>query len=259
MILRSFPPQSDADDRARRKLRFRFSGRRGFSLIELLTVTAIIVLVASFSTSALRGLAGGDNLQSAVIGISSTLEAARQAAIASGSYTWVAMSEERDPNADQPAVVVAAFTSKVGTRGADFRNGADMRLLSKVVKYDGVTLMTEPPGGSSLASQLPKVHSKHSPSDSNFKPQSDDLPGPYRNVAFDWVVIFNPRGEAGIDSDSGMQNADSDSIDLAEAVEFTVVSSKGDNPSSKEEKSAVTIRVNGLTGQVDVYQAEVRK
>lgn len=223
-------------------------------MIELLSVMAILALIAGFSASGLRNLAQGDHLQRAVIGISSALEAARQTAIARGTYTWVGFHCGKDASLGQNAVVVAAFASKTGTRGAGFINGKDVQLLSRVLKFDAVTLQDAPPSGSAVT--LPAVSSKSTPADSSFKPQSDDLPTAYKGMDFDWVVIFNPRGEAAVDQDTGMDEADAESLRRTEAIDFAVVPSKGAAPSSLEEKSAEAIRVNGLTGKVDVYRAE---
>lgn len=229
--------------------------RRGFSLVEILVVIGLIVLIAGFSSSALRGLAEGNSQQKALIGIAAALEGARQSAVASGTYTWVAMRSEPDKN--QNVITVATFASKDGTRGPSVLDEANVKLLSKVERYESVKLEDAVPSGTRL--DLPNVNgSPKSPSESVFSPNSNDLPPDYKNTSFDWVVVFTPRGEAAVDANppSGQDGSDADSLDLAEAIEFAVIPSRGTSPSPTEEKSAAAIRVNGLTGQVDVFQPQ---
>lgn len=231
----------------------------GFSLVEVLVVIGLIVLIAGFSSSALRGIAEGNSHQKALIGISAALEGARQSAIANGTYTWVAMSSERDPQSNQNVVTVATFASKDGTRGPSVASSSNLKLLSKVEKFESVVLDDNPPSSSRLT--LPDlISSPASPSQSGFSPvksDSTDLAADYRKLTYNWVVMFTPRGEAVVDANpsSGQNGADGDTIDLVEAIEFAVIPSRGESPSNTEEKSAAAIRVNGLTGQVDVYQA----
>lgn len=229
----------------------------GFSLVELLVVIGLIVLIAGFASSALRGIAEGNSHQKALIGISSALENARQSAVANGTYTWVAMSNERDPESRQNVVTVATLASKDGTRGSSVADPSNVRLLSKIEKFESVVLDDDPPSSSRL--RLPNVNSvPASPSESQFQPDSKDLSNDYSKLQFNWVVMFTPRGEAVVDANpaSGQSDADGDSIDLVEAIDFAVIPSRGENPSPIEEKSAAAIRINGLTGQVDVYQAQ---
>lgn len=229
----------------------------GFSLVEILVVIGLIVLIAGFSSSALRGIAEGNSQQKALIGISAALEGARQSAVANGTYTWVMMSSERDPESNQNIVTVATLASKDGTRGLSVASPSNVKLLSKVEKFESVILDDNPPSASRLT--LPNVNGMPaSPSESQGPLESNDLSADHTKLTFNWIVMFTPRGEAVIDANpaSGQDGADGDSIDLVEAIDFAVISSRGERPSSAEEKAAAAIRVNGLTGQVDVYQAQ---
>lgn len=222
----------------------------GFSLVELLVVIALIILIAGFATSGMRGLVEGDRLSKALIGISGAMEIARQTAISRGTYTWVGMNSEADPKTGQNTITVATFASEDGTRagGSDLTK---MQVISKAMPYDSVILLPNQPAGNKLdASKLPDVGNAPDPSQSTFHPKSKDLPSRLSNLNFNWVVVFTPRGEACIDKGGG---TDGDSLSLTQAIRMWVSGSKGHSPSAVESKAASMIQVNGITGQVDVF------
>lgn len=227
---------------------------RGFSLVEIMVVTSIIVLLLGFSTSAFRNVTQGDARERAVVGISSAFEAARQHAVTKSTYTWVAMHSGENRYAKQNVVTVATFASVDGTRGPSVGNPENVRLLAKVETFEGVDLLENLPSGTST--YLPPVASIESPKKSNFPLRSNDIPREYADLEFDWIVMFTPRGEAVIDRGpaSGQPGADADSVDLSDTVQLVVISRKGKSSSEQESKSAMTLRLNSLTGQLTVFR-----
>jgi hypothetical protein len=131
-----------------------------------------------------------------------------------------------------------------------------MRLLSKIEQYDSVELGEEKPSGNQLElSNLVDVGASPStPKQSSFRPTSASIPPRLKNLAFDWVVIFTPRGEACVDADPATSGtSDGDDLKPTKAIRMWVTSVKGSEPSNLENKSASLVQLNGITGEVDVF------
>ncbi|HEY5742881.1 MAG TPA: hypothetical protein VIS99_10095, partial [Terrimicrobiaceae bacterium] len=80
------PPFGDGRRAARAPLLFRKSG---ISLLELLSVSALIVLMAGLGYSAISGLSGSVGRRGAANVVMNTLEHARIAALESGQIVYV--------------------------------------------------------------------------------------------------------------------------------------------------------------------------
>lgn len=70
--------------------------RRGFTLLELLTVVAIMLILMTMAAAAYRGMVRGGSMPSAVSNLRSTLALARQYAVTHRSRTFVIFSQDSE-------------------------------------------------------------------------------------------------------------------------------------------------------------------
>ncbi len=222
----------------------RFASRnlRAFSLVELLVVMAIIALIASFSTSAMRSMFMGNAQQRALTGISSAMELARQTAIAGSTYTWVALAQGKNKIGGN-SVTAVIFASKDGS----LDDRTKIRLVDRVQVYDNVMISNTDPEPN-VANQIPTPGISF---DSvSFQPKLDELPTAMRGQSFDHMIMFTPTGEAVLDNLETSLAA----IPLRQALQLTVTPAKGATPNAIERKSASVVWINGITGAVEVFQ-----
>lgn len=133
----------------------RLSG--GFTLIELMTVAAIIVVLAALTIPAISAFSESQRIRRSLDELSRLLEFAKAEAMARDTYVWVAFQNvgtsdpaNRSGNAEVDAM---AFFSTDSTPTA---RDSYIRPLSKVVRLEGVKLV-EGYGGSALSGQLQEM------------------------------------------------------------------------------------------------------
>ena len=102
--------------------KFHDSAHRGFSLIEILVVIAIIVVVTAVIVPAFTSIKFGGDVTSAAYTIKGVLDQARTYAMSNNTYTWVGFYEEdASQSSTNPAtqgngrVVISMVASKDGT------------------------------------------------------------------------------------------------------------------------------------------------
>lgn len=126
------------------------SGYRAFTLIELLTVVAILGILMTFVVLPMAGINNAGSLTKATADIAGTLEAARAYAMANNTHVWVGFAEldanqleSINPQASGIGrVVVAAVASKDGTRNetASRLDDTNVIAVSAPKKFENVHL-----------------------------------------------------------------------------------------------------------------------
>jgi prepilin-type N-terminal cleavage/methylation domain-containing protein len=92
----------------------------GFTLVEMLTVIAIVVILATISVASLSGLTGAQQFTKEIDQIQGILDQARSYAIAQNTYVWVVFypvdpSISTPPDNSGDALYVATLASNDGT------------------------------------------------------------------------------------------------------------------------------------------------
>ena len=94
------------------------AGSKGFTLVELLTVMAIVAIMTSVVVGTMPGIKGSSDMTKAAEDISGMLEQARTMAMAGNTYAWVGFYEENPSTpgvAGTGQVVVSIVTASDGT------------------------------------------------------------------------------------------------------------------------------------------------
>jgi prepilin-type N-terminal cleavage/methylation domain-containing protein len=222
-----------------------------FSLIELLTVVAIVGLLASFSMPALSSLARGGDTNHAVSGLAGLLDLAREYAVAKNTYTWVVLAADPGalPGGNLYAVVLASQDGSNtfdGVSAVDLDTPAtfdlggaatNLGLVRKAVAFPNVVLealsSSPAPAGEAQVDPNANVRFRLPASSARSIQFLNNTPGAQR------VVQFAPNGQARV---SGA---------LAQVIELGVKPLKG---TVRDEANASAIRVSGMTGRTQVYR-----
>ncbi len=143
----------------------------GFSLIELLSVMAIIAMMMALIAPAFNAIKGGNDIGRSTYEIASTLQEARTYAMANNTYVWVGFFEEDGTkNSTTPAstgnggrVIISVVASQDGTRYSDANvdaatpaafgagstsNPTSLVQISRLIKLDNVRLASLNDGSS---------------------------------------------------------------------------------------------------------------
>lgn len=218
---------------------------RAFSLVELLTVIAVMSLLVSMAVPALSSLAKGSQMNQSLMELSGTLDAARQYAIARNTYVWVALRHSPQGDAgDELSMVTLA--SKSGTDPSPWSNygqvpNAQIEILGKPRTFSQIRLEE---AGVFDMSRIPALSGKASVTAGNSLADGKavfqvKLPGQTSPTDFSRVIQFTPGGEARVSSS------------VIDVIEFGVHPTRGN---VADENNVAVLRVNGLTGQTSVYR-----
>lgn len=220
------------------------TGVRAFSLIELLTVVALISVLTMAAVPIMGNLSSGGQEIKNLITLSGTLEKAREYAVSRNTYTWVTL-EKLKSEPEKPVLVMtfaSADGSKAGvTPGSSFEvpgTSRDVIPIDQPQKLHALELEEEVPSGNALRDRLSGSASFLAKPNAGptFKYR---LPG-NQTKDFSYSVMFTPSGEARI------------SAALPENIQVVLTPLKGEvvpNPAA-----ASVIRISGLTGRVKVFR-----
>jgi len=221
-------------------------------------VIGIMGVIAVFVGGSLQAVVNGNSLDRALIGITAAMENARQYSIAKGTYTWVGLNSSKNSETGLSTITVAIFASHDGTRG---EGALPLQVVSKTEKFELVELSDQIPAENRLYSsgQIPYQDRAIYANAATFQPTSEQLPPKLRDMSFDWSVIFTPEGVACIDDAApatGTLGATGSGLSPEEAICMMISSCKGNRVTATEKCAASMIRINGVTGHVEVFQPQ---
>lgn len=217
----------------------------GFTLVELLTVIAVMSVLVSLAAPALSSMAKGSQMTQSLIELSGTLDQARQYAISRNTYVWVALRPNPEgPNGDELSMVVLA--SKSGTDPSPWSDygavpNSQIDLIARPRTFDQMRFEE---AGKYTRTEIPGLSGKTATSINNTLSDKTavfqvKLPGASSSVAFDRVIQFTPTGEARVSSS------------VIDVIEFGLHPTRG---KSGDADNVAVLRVNGLTGQTAVFR-----
>jgi prepilin-type N-terminal cleavage/methylation domain-containing protein len=234
--------------------------RSAFSLVELLTVMAIIVILAALAVPAMNAIKGGSDLTKSASDLSDLVQQARTYAMANNTYVYLGL-EEVDPmqngyvaSANGGRVITAVVSSKTGLRPtADPSTPGpltttDIQPISRLQKFDNLHLATSGDMGNSggMAKRVTDVV---------------DLGSGDAVTSFSWpvegggtsstlkkVIEFDPQGVARV------QDGQAAPESINGWIEIPLQPSKGNAGVAANEKNAAALQVDGMTGAVQIYR-----
>lgn len=220
----------------------------GFSLIEILSVVAIVGMLSVAVVPAISGIKGGKDLTKAAFDMGSMLEQARAYAMANNTYVFVGLTEVNASNAEtspgqQPGkgrIVMAAAGSKDGTRSLAPTN---LVALSNTRRFDNLHLEDRPTTSGNMA--RPDVADEFRAGNAAFQSEGSfswPLSGA-SSYTFTKVIQFDPRGSATIQS-SGRS--------MAQWMEIGLSPSRGETASTSVNCAA--LHLDGVTGSVKIFR-----
>lgn len=165
---------------------------RGFSLVELLVVLALMAVTASMALVVATNLRGGRDLGSQAARLMGVLEQAREHALAHGTYAYVCFAPDNASGCLN--LVVMASLQGVGTFADAASLNADLRPVSRPMRFDNVVL--DDVSGLAFGSSRPAADAQFLSALAPSPAPQYRFPGNGSPVAFSHVVRFNPRGEA---------------------------------------------------------------
>ena len=250
-LKRAFSPRVQVRVQTSRILSRR-NGRGGFTLVELLTVMAIIAIVTGVVVSGIPGIKGAGDINKAAEDISGALEQARTMAMAGNTYAWVGFFEE---NASAPGVaggtgqVVISITTatdgtnlnSTGTAPSALPYGSLIQ-VNRLLRIPNLHLdslaATDVPTRTTVPASTYQVANTAFANGTTFPFPLSATP----TYNFTQVIQFNPQGDASRIYASPVQLME---IGLRPARGSAI------NTTSKD---LVAIQIAGIGGKVTVYR-----
>jgi prepilin-type N-terminal cleavage/methylation domain-containing protein len=217
---------------------------RGFSLVELLVVMAILVVMLALAGPAMNALKGANDVNQAAADLSGILEQARAYAMANNTFTYVGLHQV---TGNDSSVKFAVFASKDGTRTItdNLQQISRLKTIENAQLTDKVEDYTN--NKRPMASSGNSVENMLSANSGITLPT---LGSGNTQVTFERVLRFGPNGLAQADG------LTPDAADNPKGYyEFGLYQTRGSKPLT--ENSAV-VQVSGLTGSVQVYRPTVK-
>jgi len=217
----------------------------GFTLVELLTVIALMSIMMAMLVPALTGIKGAGDVTKAAFDVAGTLEQARAYAMANNTYVYVGFTERDGMDVTKPGVgqiLVAAMGSRDGTRNFG-TNNSNLVPLSKLRRIENAHLQDSLPNSGSMS--RPVV-------DAAFRVGNDafQLGGPFTSgftsssgYSFTKVIQFAPSGTVSIPSAT---------VSVPHWMEIGLVGARGNSVPGGSNCAALVLV--GVTGSAKIYR-----
>jgi prepilin-type N-terminal cleavage/methylation domain-containing protein len=231
------------------------TSRRGFTLMEVLTVLTIMAVLAAVSLPAVSSFTSAGRTNQALASLAGEFAIAREYAVTQNTFVWVAFSSWTN-STGQKELSVAVVGSQDGTDPASGSSGwtqfsygtvpaQGLGLVSKIITIPQLELAN---AGSFTTTQIPSLPTVTPAvsSSSNSMPSSSssffsmNVPGTGPQT-FTQAVEFLPDGEAR--NGAGTINV----------VEIDVQPLRGGS-SLPDNKNVAAVRINGLTCEATIYR-----
>jgi prepilin-type N-terminal cleavage/methylation domain-containing protein len=221
---------------------------RGFSLVELLVVMAILVVMLSLAGPAMNALKGANDVNQAAADLSGILEQARAYAMANNTFTYVGFYQDKS---DGFKTKLAVFASQDGTRQLKKTDGtSNLQQVSRVKILENAKF-------AKLDAYPDDYENAKRPTDSAVVEKITDSNKGItlsttgsNSINFDYVLRFGPNGLAQAD------NLQPDQPDSPKG--YYEIALKQTRGQTEMPNNSAVVQVSGLTGSVQVYRPTVK-
>jgi prepilin-type N-terminal cleavage/methylation domain-containing protein len=208
-------------------------GQKGFSLVELMAVLAIMSVVASASWPSITGLISGNKLTNNAYELGGLIQQARTTAITQHTYVWIGFSSTTQNGA--PALMVASWVANSGL-STDLTINSQPAAKPMIIK--NVQLATV-----ANYSALPGLDATDNTDVGTQGYTFTSTVAGQANVVFKDLIAFGPDGQASLPKTSG------GSLQLVQCLGLGLNAAP-----SGANLHTVAVQVHGLSGQVGVFQ-----
>ncbi|MBN8712284.1 MAG: hypothetical protein J0I10_23165 [Verrucomicrobia bacterium] len=220
------------------------TGAPAFSLVELLTVVALLVVLLSFSGPAIRAIAGAGSVRKAISDVADTCELARTYAMTRHTYVRVALAQlPAGGRFATPVTVVVVISPAEGSlasdTAADMGNRERWHLVTRPLILENLCVYDD------LQAGMPDTSNDALPSGTDIGSFTRDIPS-LGAVTFSSILQFSPSGEAGV-----LKNEPSRYIRIG----FDEPSGS-DNTAARRGRNPFILRLSGINGSLTVLRKE---